>query len=474
MSDEVKTSFVADDKEMLAAYRRMQREVEKYRKQVAEAGQAHNKAGEQAKQAGKAKESALAGASKGIQNYVTGMVSIGAAVSTVTMLYSKWDAEIKRVTESHKAAQKEIVKTLGGGMDLRNAPQIEKALKGVGLSPEAASQAFGAATGAAPGMDWQKRAAIVAESAPLAALGQDVGANVNVATKIANLDPTINAKRAANMAAAMRARAGEDADKLASDEFMSGAAKLKAAGLSTSMALAISQAGVESDLPSKTAKSIAEALSEADPTAGQRGRLSPADKAKRAFYVQGAEGRWQALQDKATAETVLGAGGSLNVGITGDAVAQAQAVAGSDGFIASRRAEAEQWRAGKQFAEDTKTQIGMAKMDAEEGDKWGRADTLRNRYTAMMRTQGVGFLERSFRDVDMRANSMIGTARGIDPGESTARSIEDQFRTGTYNFTKEQKTEITELIKVMRENIAAVKAATPLRGSGKAINGPKE
>jgi hypothetical protein len=488
--DSIKMSFVADDKEMLASYRRMQKELENYKKKLAEVGQEHKKGEDAVKQSAKEQERAIKQASKAqiaaareaaraqkdaadsganaLINYAAGYLTLQTGVQVVKSLYTAWAQEIKRVEDAHKGLHTEMVKTLAAGNDLRNATAIEAALKNIpGLAPSDATRAFAAATGAAPGMDWQTRADIVKGAAPLAGMGQDVGAHTGLATKLKQLDPSLSTADANDMALMMRKRAGEDAGKLGSDEFISSVGKLKTAGLSAEQSFAIGLADVEADLPSKGLKTLAESLYEGDPNAGKRLKTK-ADRDKAAFYKLSAADRFAALQgSKATAESVLGAGGALALasrGGLGEQLAAVQSVRTGD-LMGQEAQTFKQWDDGRLAAAEYATKEKIERLDDEQGTPYGQATAVRNRFLAMKRENETPMLLRGIADLHMRGRAVANEARGISPLESTERYI--QAASGT--LTKEQNEELKALIAALKENTTATKANTP-KIPGKDIN----
>jgi hypothetical protein len=394
-------------------------------------------------------------------------------------LYAAWATEIKRVEDAHDKLHTKMVKTLGTGNDLKNAPQIEAALKNIpGMSPTEATEAFGAATGASPGMGWQQRVDIVKGAAPLAAMGHDVSAQTNLATKLKQLDPSLSGADANDLALIMRKRGGEDADKFASDEFMSGMGRLKTAGLSTDQALAVGMADIESDLPTKGLKTLAASLYESDPNAGKQGRLSAADQTKSAFYKLSAQERLAKLTgDKATAEAVLGAGGAVALGVAGSGGEQLAAIqaARSRDLVGEDVAEFQKWGAGRLAGVQHATKEQTERLDDIEGSPWARASAMRNQATADMRTQGFGMMRRGIVNAELYGRQVLAAATGGDQVQAVRGAVEgfSNAPIASMNGSPELTQKYDALAKALERNTKALVDANP-KGKKKNVDAHNE
>lgn len=359
-----------------------------------------------------------------------GMAAV--ATGAVTRAYTEWASEVNRVRDAHKGLQGELVKTLAASRDLANAKQIENALAGIkGMPISDATKGFGAATAAAPGLSWQDRVGLTKAAAPLVPMGQDVNAHLNLAAKLKQLDPSLSNEDANDLAIVMRERAGEDAARYGSDDFMSSMGRLKTAGLSTEQAISIGMADVESDLPSKGLKKRAEAIYGTNATPGH-GPKSKADRLKAEFDKLSAQDRMKRLHsDKEMADAVLGDGGGLALQVAGDTSAQRgafQSIFGRD-LMGEKAAQMKQYTPIPGIK--TRTRARTEQMDLTEGEQWAQADSLRESYLTDQRERGAGVYQRFWKNTELWTRQMIASATSGDQVEAVRSGIQ-----GDINFNR--------------------------------------
>jgi hypothetical protein len=313
MAEEIVWSAGMDDKDFNRGITKMVKEIETLKQKLRDVqGQTEKNA--------KAGNSWLKGQAGEVKDMALQWVSVGAVVGIATSAYQRLRAETERLGEAHQKLSKDITTAIAKAGDLANASTIQTAIGSVkGATREQAAAAFSGISSAAPGMDLQRRLALMREVAPMAPTGANVTQLGNIAGKIGQLMPGTAADDVLDVTAMMRQRTGEDFERVGGDEFEASMARLQQAGMSPIQSMAIGLAGVEANLPSKAINKIAGSLFESDPTAGHQGRMTTSQRLQRQFYKLDAQSRFQALSsDKATAEAVLGTGGALNMSLIGD------------------------------------------------------------------------------------------------------------------------------------------------------------
>lgn len=377
-SEEIKWVVTADDKDIIAAFKRMQKELEatkqKMREQANESGKAQ-----------KQSESWLKSQGSDLQGMVAGWVSVTQAISVVTSAYQKLRQETQALGEAHRKLSGDTVRAISRSGDLANAQQIESAIGSVkGATREQAQLAFEGISQAAPGMNLDRRLAIMREVAPLAASGADVGQMGNIAAKIGNILPGKSANDIVDITAAMRQRLGEDFARVGGDEFELAMARLVQTGMNPEQAAAIGLAGVEQNMPSKSINAIMTALSDQQEFTGQA--KTKEERLKRKFFKStDPNERFRMLaSDPATAQAVLGAKGAVDMSLIGDTSAQQKFLneAQTADFAASQLRQLGSFPAGREAVRQQETAVLKDQLTrgraAEEAQLQRAADFARS------------------------------------------------------------------------------------------------
>jgi hypothetical protein len=400
--DQIKWVVTADDKDVIAAFKRMQKELETVKQKQK---QANDEAKKGASESGKFLKEGVGE----LRNMVGQWVSVGTVVGLAASAYQNLRAETEKLGQAHQKLAQDITRTISKSGDLANGARIESALGSInGATREQAAAAFSGVSSAAPGLALGQRLALTTEVAKQAPTGADLNQLGNITAKVANLMPGKSANDVSDIVAAMRQRTGEDFSRVGGDEFEASTAKLIAAGMSPEQAMSIGLAGVEANLPSKAISGIAGAMVESDPNAGKRrGPMSKEDRLKSAFYKLAPQERFSKLAaDPATAEAVLGANGSLNMKLIGDTKSQQQflreAQAGDfatgqlkqlGGFQAGREALREQETAVN-FEQKTRARA-MEEAQFQRAAQFARAENSNRNPLSRLRIEteikGVGF-----------------------------------------------------------------------------------
>lgn len=465
MSDEVKFDIDADASGAEREYKKVVKEAETLRQKLIEVGKAAKAAGDEGAKSFDNQKDALVQVAAELK-----LVEFGTAA--VKQLYSAWVDEIRRAKDAHTGLQTEIVKTLGASRDLKNAPQIEAELKNItNLSPIDATQAFHGVTEASPMLDWQQRVEIVRQVAPLAPMGHDIGGMSNMAAKLAELDPTMSANDAADLALLFRQRGGEDFQKFGGDKFLKSVKNLQTAGVSRDESLAMGLAAIENNLQPTILADFAEKLVESDPNAGKpaKGPKSSEDKLKAQFYKLGQAERRKSLQSNPeVAGAVMGTGKQLDLSALGDTAEQLEVVRSAyrGNLVTQTAGDFEAWRTGRRARLQYANAADEKRQDVVEGESWGPADTLRNAYLNDIRERGAPLSYRLQRNAEIYSRQMFADGNGGDQLQTVRTAIQNEidFNEGAGQAFKQKRLlgsedapKYDELVRALRENTAATK-----------------
>ncbi|QDU27758.1 hypothetical protein ETAA8_28480 [Anatilimnocola aggregata] len=470
MSEEMKWVVSADDKDVIAAFKRMQKETDKAKQALKDAGEAGAKAGKQS-------SDAFGGTIKNLREMVSLATVTTTAIAGSVAIYRNWEQEVNRVREAHKGLQSDIIKTISANNDLRNASQIETAIKNLkGLTPGDATRGFGAATAGSPSMNWQKRLDIVRESAPLAAMGHDIAGQANMAAKLAELDPMMSANDSADLALFVRQRLGEDASKAGGGEWLAAVGRAKQVGMSTDEAVGIGVAGVEANLPAGVIGNLMGKLIESDPNKGKPIR-SAEDRAKANWYkLPTWQEKLRAVQNDAKlAGTILGTGGAMDLSAMGDGSTQAAAAraAREQNLVQQNAADFNNWQGGKLAQQQYFNQVKVSQTDTKIGDAMAPADTLRQTYAADAYERNSGTIgQANYRwqmGTNLYARQMWAAATGGDQVQAVRAGIQNEidFNRGGANknlLNKDDGKRYDDFIKSLDKNTKAVEEQNRIMG----------
>jgi hypothetical protein len=319
---EVRLQFSSDDREVLAALAKMEGQFNRVKDSAKRMGQ-------ESKQSSQEATTMFAVGSQQIAGYLTGLVSINTAISTLQAAYQGWQDRMRKAADEHRTFSQSVIADLTKTGDVFSADKIAQQLQNIqGVTREQSLAAFRGVSAGGPTASIDQRLALTREVARLAPTGGDLARIGETAAELSDMLPGRSAGDVVDITALMMSRAGADSDKLASAGFLRAIASLQQTGAATpAESLGLGLATLDANLKPDTIAKLAEAVNKSvqAPT-DLRSRMSAEGQAMSGFAMADPRERLRLLlEDQATADAILGAG-ALKTGLINRDAIRARAV----------------------------------------------------------------------------------------------------------------------------------------------------